>query len=991
MDAAALDPWGEDLDEAAFGRALTALGVLLGADPTLKASATWRLGRRRPYERVAALASPRRPIHWSLAPVIRMDERAGQRLVASAPAAELAAAWSAIPDREEPRRLRIESSWDDFPSYRWVLDQVALSVPRATAYVPASLRSTASWHWPLRLGFLGDSAAGKLRDSVDRGIGFRTLVEPLEVRDRGTPCDLLVVSTSFTDPLETLEPLDDDVEVGCIAFIGEGGGSASVTMRNVVHRLASMEIRAWGVAFIELGQASIVPLLHEIIRQVSHDQTFDVAIANATKGLPAPPPLLLADPRSLERARLSVFARRLVAALPPAASRAPRPSGRRPIRRPLSRNGGSQRRAPRRALPQGVKAAPRQPPPPGGAPAGDVVGVPQEFKHFGELDRHVERETLARAVRARESYLFESYAAEDLATMSRAMTSLVEAVAPKPRPRRIQADIYRATSTGTFPRRTRSALRPKTPHAIDVSIGFGTRRQVTADRFLDLSLLPQDRRSHRLDVVFQEIGSTRKPQTKRLLLPPDDESKPCRFTFTTPNSGIFRARIIVVYRSRVLQSVRFEADVTGPGRKVGSDPLRLTVEASPRATMSDLGHRRSFDLALVANHDEHGKHVLAALARNKAQTFGADKLDETIDWFEKTLTKVNDKPLSKLRTRATVELLRELAQKGSEIFDYLGRWEVLENVAESDRVQLVPGDPDAFFPIEFVYDKDMPAEDAPLCEGAEVALRTGACPTTCPPAGDQASVVCPLGFWCLSKVIERHAFVGGAIGTREYALLAEPATGRDRLPMFKGAAYAASDLVDRGKRGSVEFVRSALSAIVKPPIDVDRTWDGWKARLKDGSRSLLVIICHTAEKKSSSGSVVQLEIGASGADEWLAVNRVKGPYVVGTAKPPPTPVVMLIGCSTAVTKLPFQDPPGRFQYAGASIVLSTMSTILGRHAAAVTAGLIKRLAALAEEKDRTFGDALLQVRREMLADDVPMVLALAAFGDADWRLSKSGT
>jgi hypothetical protein len=987
VDAAALDPWGEGLDEAAFARALAALGVLLGADPTLKASPIWRLGGRRPEERVAALAAPRRPIRWNLAPVLRKGAQAGETLLAAAPAAELAAAWSAIPDRDDPRRFRIESSWDDFPSYRWVLDQVALAVPRATAYVPARLPSTAPWHWPLRLGFLGDSAADRLRDSVDRGIGFRTLVEPLEVRDRSTPCDLLVVSTAFADPLETLEPFGDDVEVGCIAFIGQEVRSAKVIVRDVVPRLASMEIRAWGVAFIEPGQTSIVAFLNEIIRHVSHDQTFDVAIANATKWLPAPPPILLADPRSLERARLSVFATRLVAALPPIAARPPRPSSPRPVRRPVSRNGGGRRRAtPRRASPRGAKAPPRRAP-----TTGDVVGVPEEFKHFGDLATHVERETLAWAVRTRESYLHESDAAEDLATTSRAMTSRIEAAAPKPRPRRIQAEVYRSTSKGTFPRRTRSALRPQTPHAIDVSIGFGTRRQLTADRLLDVSFLPQDRRSHRLDVVFQEIGSTRKPQTKRLLLPPDDESKPSRFTFTTPDSGIYRARIIVAYRSRVLQSVRFEADVTGPGRRVGTDPLRLTVEASPRATMSDLGHRRSFDLALVANHDERGRRVLAALARNNAKTFSADELDETIDWFERKLTRVNDKPLSRLRSRATVTLLRDFAQKGSEIFYYLGRWEVLKNVAGSDRVQLVPGDPDAFFPIEFVYDKDMPVDDAPLCEGAETALRTGACPATCPPGGDQASVVCPLGFWCLSKVIERHAFVPGAIGTREYSLLAEPATGRDRLSMFKGAAYAASDLVDQGRRGSIERVHSALDAVVNPPIDVDRTWDGWKARLKDGSRSLLVIICHTAEKRSSSGSVVQLEIGASGAEEWLAVNRVKGPYVVGTAKPPPTPVVMLIGCSTAVTKLPFQDPPGRFQYAGASIVLSTMSTILGRHAAAVTAGLINRLAALAAERDRTFGDALLQVRREMLADDVPMVLALAAFGDADWRLTTSGT
>ncbi len=75
------------------------------------------------------------------------------------------------------------------------------------------------------------------------------------------------------------------------------------------------------------------------------------------------------------------------------------------------------------------------------------------------------------------------------------------------------------------------------------------------------------------------------------------------------------------------------------------------------------------------------------------------------------------------------------------------------------------------------------------------------------------------------------------------------------------------------QREGIEPVREALNAILRPPINVVRTWDGWKSELKDGPRSLLVIICHTAEKRSSSGPVVQFEIGGKTAKEWLAVNR----------------------------------------------------------------------------------------------------------------------
>jgi hypothetical protein len=34
----------------------------------------------------------------------------------------------------------------------------------------------------------------------------------------------------------------------------------------------------------------------------------------------------------------------------------------------------------------------------------------------------------------------------------------------------------------------------------------------------------------------------------------------------------------------------------------------------------------------------------------------------------------------------------------------------------------------------------------------------------------------------------------------------------------------------------------------------------------------------------------------------------------------------------------------------------------------------------------TFGDALLDIRRRLVAAQTPMALTIIAFGDADWRL-----
>lgn len=91
-------------------------------------------------------------------------------------------------------------------------------------------------------------------------------------------------------------------------------------------------------------------------------------------------------------------------------------------------------------------------------------------------------------------------------------------------------------------------------------------------------------------------------------------------------------------------------------------------------------------------------------------------------------------------------------------------------------------------------------------------------------------------------------------------------------------------------------MREALNAIVRPPINVVRTWDGWKSELKDGPRSLLVIICHTAEKRSSSGRP--------------KIARRLGPNR-DTVKRRPRPVARTIGAEAVVVRLRFGglNPP----------------------------------------------------------------------------------
>src|SRR5690606_8136523 len=101
-------------------------------------------------------------------------------------------------------------------------------------------------------------------------------------------------------------------------------------------------------------------------------------------------------------------------------------------------------------------------------------------------------------------------------------------------------------------------------------------------------------------------------------------------------------------------------------------------------------------------------------------------------------------------------------------------------------IQVVSARADAVVPIEFFYDYPPPATDArQVCPGHRQALQSGRCPPDCAGRADPAAHVCPMGFWGLRKVVERHVYsprLGKPDGA-ELVIQAEPAAGRDRIDL----------------------------------------------------------------------------------------------------------------------------------------------------------------------------------------------------------------
>ncbi|HEX3131660.1 MAG TPA: hypothetical protein VH394_30265 [Thermoanaerobaculia bacterium] len=527
-----------------------------------------------------------------------------------------------------------------------------------------------------------------------------------------------------------------------------------------------------------------------------------------------------------------------------------------------------------------------------------------------------------------------------------------------PRPRFLQARLHNQA-------RTYTAL---------VRVGLPDRAWQSVEKPFPL---PEDSdpEGHRLAVLFWESQVCPEPQVRSLWLPPRGSSQPVAFTFTVPQGvGAISARITILHANRVLQTGLLQAMV---GRR--SQQWSFRIDAAPRRDLENLADRSPFDLALVlAGETPH----LTASSEDRTVALALDdgrigKLTEFLDGQISAIAKDSDR-YAGLESPGSVELLRSLAQVGAAVHDHLQRHSRLDRLADARRIHITSAKAGAFLPIEFLYRFRPPEPPAGLCPHALAALEAGDCSGACP--SDKRNTICPLGFWGLSRVIERHSHLPedqDRIG-KDFEIGAEPARGRSRLPLSKTSLLAASSRASGERKDAVTSLLAKLKA--RGASVLATTWPEWEQHIASDLPGLLVLLPHHERRDG-------FEILAIGEDERLPSVNIWD-EVVRKLPDGPYPIVLLMGCETNLTRISFDSPVSRFRDRGAALVVSTIAMILGRHASPATATLVDLLDEMSASGDRTFGEVMLRLRQKLVATQTPMALGLTAYGDADWVLTR---
>ncbi|MFP5462715.1 MAG: hypothetical protein ACLGII_14295, partial [Gammaproteobacteria bacterium] len=1021
--------WSLGLPDADFPLALAALGAL-AAVPPRGLGAAWGADAWRIEALGAVLAEARQPstgiLRWTVAPVSARSHVPRLRVLAPG------AARPRVVDAPDARVLA--QVWRDFvgglpDTDRWTprgprlaVAAAARALPHAMDFARLLLRRDVGasgvfideafgadgridWRWPFTIATLpGDPLADALA-RLQANLPTDSWPFRYRVASRDAArAEILVVGAEVDRALARL--LESGLALSCCLVVVAGLGRESVASALPLLRALASRVSAEGVAVVDPAalSADFPERLEYFAHGLSHNRPLDVALAGGfgeglllmlgrdllavsrlqstmkraverLKGLPPGKGLELST-RSLQRLRLPEERMRSAPPPPPPPPRPPPPSA------PAS--------PPAPSIPSSPPRPPRAPSPP----------LPP-----GEPQAMVAPDDLAEAIDSSSGtygYDHESGEASAVSELNRRLQrEEIETTRRAAVPRHVHQRSFRHEAGEEAEERVGYVVGE--PVLLQVFIGPLREGGIAAPTAFPEERLPEAE-SHELDVVFHEPRQMDQPLMGGLTLPRSGDSDSAEFVFTPREEGDFEGRITVLHRGRVLQTVLLHTRVYRAAHLKPSDGqgIRLGDVLEVRQDWSDLARRRRFDLAVVHNHSADGRSTLTAVE-------GADAWATRLDGIEQPVRKLNDLLSGVahsvldhgdgLDQGENPKLLVGLARVGANLYSLLYRDQLKALASEGfdvgdetvTHVQVVSARPDAVVPLEFLYDYNAPDPDATVCPQHRQALEEGRCPADCARRSAARRHVCPMGFWGLKKVIERHLFdpkaMAAAPAGAEVLVRVEAVEGRDRLDLSSGALVGHSTEV---KPGEVSTLVSGLLPGVSRGVALVKDWDEWMAAVGKHRPALLVAFPHNEGKEED----VLLEIGGA----KLYTLDLPADYV--RADPAATPVVFLLGCDVAGTAQDFSSHVRYFRQAGAAVVVSTIATVFGPHAVrvgeAILEGLLAATAAAAappgvqlpgvQPPVARIGEALRDARRAALLESLPMAMCVVAFGDADWRL-----
>lgn len=949
--------WGLELNDKQFADAFTALGVLAASFQNIQDANSSEPSTPEPPDEfsselseidslrldlIAALYNPFE-VPWRF-PIHSQQIWIGKHrvLLSSLNPIKIAEIWKSIINEPDILETRFNIYWypADEPIRPWFRLFFEAAPQNSSAYIRLDTgKAQLVLRWPLRLGFIPGTANEQSVLRMRLKWPSSDLTSAVQIDRENANCDVFLFTGSSSQLLKTLLEMPVPLKANLLIV----RGSFEDDIASMVSRLSAIatECRASGLIILNatVNDDALEPALNRFIENLSHNQPFDIALSEAfTKSCQTDPVIFLS--RDLATFQLDYVLKEIKSRminLPKAA-------------RPQIESDTLLRMG----IPVDIKK--------------DDLTIPENvIKKLDEYKDSIQ-------------YDAESSGALSMAKLSKWIDHAEsQAISEKQQQRYLQEQTFIKKKREIL--EERRAFIKSVPTLIRIRIGPLDEKWTAIDTSFPAEKLPTDREYWRLTVVLSEPNHLKEPLRKTIRLPKTGPSSECEFRIQPRDYPAFEGRISVLHRGRILQTGLLKGTVVSEEHDITSDYKIAFVDILPvRANIGDLGGRRQYDLAFVFNHTEDHRPRLTAIAKDHAWVTDLKAFDEITKRINAKLSKVAKlvKEYSGgLNSKNNRALLVELARIGRLLYGNIVTEQLQaptnqSGIASREYIQVVSTRSDAMIPLEFIYDCETPQKNATLCPSWQEALSEGKCKTDC--RTDKRKHVCPLGFWGVSKVIERHALTPGlAKEGKDFFLQSDPTRNSDTLNLSGTAVIAASERVKAAdKKPMVIACKNFLGA---EPQEA-KNWDQWVELISQYNPSVLLALPHT----DGEGENASMEIGGislESVDITEAYVRKPGGDTY--------PLVALLGCDIAGTALEYGDYVSGFRWNGASIVIGTIATVFGKHAAKVAAMLIRGIRPRNKQPER-LGEVIRSIKRQALLDGMLMPLCIVAFGDADWKL-----
>lgn len=457
-----------------------------------------------------------------------------------------------------------------------------------------------------------------------------------------------------------------------------------------------------------------------------------------------------------------------------------------------------------------------------------------------------------------------------------------------------------------------------------------------------------------LEIHMFEVASP--PVTMPFRVTKKGKSNQAEFKYFVKTDVEIDLRFVVSEGARILQTARMQSK--------SDNEIIFFVESLNTPVEQE---KKKFDIALLVNDSLGNKSSATVLT------------DQGVNL---TLMEGTELDASRIKLRSILEscvnfvdvslaeTLFDLANHGKMLFDGL-KHQTKGWPEKIERVQLTTP-LDVYFPLEYLYDGDIPENiDQGLCIERANCLNKGLAKENCAirSAGIQ---LCPMGFLGITAIIERQTWQQTMDKTM-WLNQSRDLLHRHNITDLGRAVFAASDKADEFRDDELSpFFEPVRIKDIEKQIGVRKTnWTDWRQTISENQPKLLVLIPHIENS--------HLYIGANQKIAFAAIQRRH----LGNSEP----VVVAIGCNSAIGIASTMGLPAVLIRQGARIVIGSLTGVLGRYANIATKDLTMHLlAASSSENPIAVGTLLTELRRKFLAKDNALGLVLIAFGDADYTL-----